>query len=64
VDIEINYTGLRVGEKLYEELLIGDNVSKTDNPLIKCVQEELLEWAELSGAIDSFDHETLRKLLI
>ena len=33
-DIEIKYTGLRVGEKLYEELLIGDNVSKTANPLI------------------------------
>jgi FlaA1/EpsC-like NDP-sugar epimerase len=70
-DIEIKYIGLRSGEKLYEELLIGDNVSKTDNPLIMCAQEEMLLWDELkpvldelSDAIDSSDHERLRKLLI
>lgn len=70
-DIEIKYTGLRAGEKLYEELLIGDNVSETDNPLIMRAQEEMLAWDELkpvldelSGAIDSCDHEKLRKLLI
>jgi FlaA1/EpsC-like NDP-sugar epimerase len=33
-DIEIHYTGLRPGEKLFEELLIGDNVSNTQHPLI------------------------------
>ena len=70
-DIQIKYTGLRAGEKLYEELLIGDNVSETDNPLIMRAQEEMLAWDELkpvldelSGAIDSCDHEKLRKLLI
>jgi len=70
-DIEIKYTGLRAGEKLYEELLIGDNVSKTDNPLIMCAQEEMLTWEklrpvleELSDAVDTNDHEMLRKLLI
>ena len=70
-DIEIKYIGLRSGEKLYEELLIGDNVSKTDNPLIMCAQEDMLLWDELkpvldelSDAIDSSDHERLRKLLI
>jgi FlaA1/EpsC-like NDP-sugar epimerase len=70
-DIQIKYTGLRAGEKLYEELLIGDNVSETDNPLIMRAQEEMLAWnelkpvlEELSGAIDSCDHEKLRKLLI
>ena len=70
-DIQIKYTGLRAGEKLYEELLIGDNVSETDNPLIMRAQEEMLAWDELkpvldelSGAIDSCDHERLRKLLI
>ena len=70
-DIEIKYTGLQAGEKLYEELLIGDNVSETDNPLIMRAQEEMLAWDELkpvldelSGAIDSCDHEKLRKLLI
>jgi FlaA1/EpsC-like NDP-sugar epimerase len=70
-DIEIKYTGLRAGEKLYEELLIGDNVSETDNPLIMRAQEEMLAWGELkpaldelNGAIESCDHEKLRKLLI
>ena len=70
-DIEIKYIGLRSGEKLYEELLIGYNVSKTDNPLIMCAQEDMLLWDELkpvldelSDAIDSSDHERLRKLLI
>jgi FlaA1/EpsC-like NDP-sugar epimerase len=47
-DIEIKYTGLRPGEKLYEELLIGDNVSDTDNPLIMRAEEELLTWDEIS----------------
>ena len=70
-DIEIKYTGLRAGEKLYEELLIGDNVSETDNPLIMRAQEEMLAWDELklvldelNGAIESCNHEKLRKLLI
>ncbi|MDC0920020.1 nucleoside-diphosphate sugar epimerase/dehydratase [Candidatus Thioglobus sp.] len=70
-DIQIKYTGLRAGEKLYEELLIGDNVSETDNPLIMRAQEEMLAWDELklvldelNGAIESCNHEKLRKLLI
>jgi len=70
-DIEIEYTGLRAGEKLYEELLIGDNVSETDNLLIMRAQEDMLAWDELkplldglSDAIDSCDQERLRKLLI
>ena len=70
-DIEIKYTGLRSGEKLYEELLIGDNVTETDNPMIMRAQEDMLVWHELkpmldeiSEAIDSDNHEGLRKLLI
>jgi FlaA1/EpsC-like NDP-sugar epimerase len=70
-DIEITYTGLRPGEKLYEELLIGDNVSSTDNPLIMRAQEELLTWDELEPilnnlqtAIQDYDQHRLRKLLI
>jgi FlaA1/EpsC-like NDP-sugar epimerase len=70
-DIEIKYTGLRVGEKLYEELLIGNNVSETDNPLIMRVKEDMIEWDELkpvldelSDAINSNNQEKLRKLLI
>ena len=62
-DIEIKYTGLRAGEKLYEELLIGDNVSKTDNPLIMRAKEDMLNWDDLKilldglrDAIDNSDH--------
>jgi FlaA1/EpsC-like NDP-sugar epimerase len=70
-DIEIQITGLRPGEKLYEELLIGDNVSDTDNPLIMRAQEEMLAWDELelildglSNAVNECDQDKLRKLLI
>ena len=70
-DIEIKYTGLRPGEKLYEELLIGDNISETDNPLIMRAEEELLAWGELSPILDELqnaivecDQANLRELLI
>lgn len=46
-DIEIKYTGLRPGEKLYEELLIGDNVSGTEHPKIMRAAEEKLSWEQL-----------------
>ncbi len=69
-DIEIKYTGLRPGEKLYEELLIGDNVSETGNPMIMCAKEEMLVWDDLKlildgleKAIDSGDQDKLRQLL-
>jgi FlaA1/EpsC-like NDP-sugar epimerase len=42
--IEIRYIGLRPGEKLYEELLIGDNVSGTEHPLIMRAQEVEIAW--------------------
>ena len=42
-DIEIVITGLRDGEKLYEELLIGDNVNKTIHPCIMSANEEKLD---------------------
>mgnify|MGYP001567204581 CR=1 FL=1 len=70
-DIEIKYTGLRAGEKLYEELLIGDNVSNTDNSLIMRAEEELLTWDELNPILDELkiavidcNHFKLRELLI
>ena len=70
-DIEIKYTGLRPGEKLYEELLIGDNVSDTDNPLIMRANEDMLPWDELEPtlnrlkiAITDCDQKKLRELLI
>jgi FlaA1/EpsC-like NDP-sugar epimerase len=43
-DIEIRYTGLRPAEKLFEELLIGKNVSGTDHPMILRAFEHNLPW--------------------
>jgi FlaA1/EpsC-like NDP-sugar epimerase len=70
-DIEIKYIGLRSGEKLYEELLIGDNVLETDNPMIMRAQEGTLDWNDLKllldkleKAINSDDQKKLRELLI
>ena len=70
-DIEIEYIGLRSGEKLYEELLIGDNVLETNNPMIMRAQEDTLAWNDLKllldkleKAINSDDQKKLRELLI
>jgi FlaA1/EpsC-like NDP-sugar epimerase len=46
-DVEIAVTGLRPGEKLYEELLIGDNPTPTAHPRIMKAHEEFLDWATL-----------------
>jgi len=48
-DIEIQYTGLRPGEKLYEELLIGDNVIGTEHSRIMRAEEVSLPWEEVEG---------------
>ena len=70
-DIEIQVTGLRPGEKLYEELLIGDNVTETQHPRIMRAEEEVLEWDKLQGFIDelcvlreSNDSDRLREMLL
>ncbi len=47
-DIAITITGLRPGEKLYEELLIGDNPEKTVHPRIMKAHEEFLPWPLLT----------------
>jgi FlaA1/EpsC-like NDP-sugar epimerase len=46
-DIEIQYTGLRPGEKLYEELLIGNNATGTEHPHIMREMEQVNPWLEL-----------------
>ncbi|MBL0768203.1 polysaccharide biosynthesis protein [Sphingopyxis sp. DHUNG17] len=46
-DIEIIETGLRPGEKLYEELLIGNNPEPTHHPRIMRAREGLIPWVEL-----------------
>jgi len=51
-DIEIIFTGLRPGEKLYEELLIGDNVSLTDHKQILRAEEEFITKEEIEECID------------
>src|SRR5262249_54124122 len=70
-DIEIVYTGLRPAEKLFEELLIGTNVSGTDHPMIMRATEHHLPWLavaqlleELVQTIDRFDCNRARELLM
>ena len=46
-DIAVQITGLRPGEKLYEELLIGDNPQPTEHPRIMKAQENFLPWPQL-----------------
>ncbi len=69
-DIAIEFTGLRPGEKLYEELLIGDNVSPTEHPMIMRANEEHLSWAlfkvrlsDILDAVERDDYERVRQLL-
>ncbi|MBI6684233.1 polysaccharide biosynthesis protein [Pseudomonas viridiflava] len=69
-DISIEFTGLRPGEKLYEELLIGDNVVATEHPMIMSATEDYLPWDVLKGrlsrlldAVDGDDYATVRQLL-
>ena len=70
-DIEIKCIGLRPGEKLYEELLVSDNISQTDNLLIMRAEESMLDWEDLkpildqlNEAINNSDQEKVRELLI
>jgi len=57
-DIDIQFTGLRAGEKLYEELLIGDNVSKTSHPRIMRAEETMIPWSELEQMLKALQQAT------
>lgn len=54
-DIQIVTTGIRPGEKLYEELVIGDDIRNTPHPRIKVAKEDHVSWDELSQALMDFD---------
>lgn len=55
-DIAIEFIGLRPGEKLYEELLIGSNVEKTSHPRIMRAVEGMIDWSELEPQLNSLRH--------
>lgn len=70
-DIEIEFSGLRPGEKLFEELLIGDNVGETAHPRIMTANERYLpleKYIELTDKLDqachNFEHDKIRQLLL
>ncbi|MBO9172527.1 polysaccharide biosynthesis protein, partial [Rhizobium sp. L245/93] len=54
-DIELRITGLRPGEKLFEELLIGDNPQPTPHPRIMRAREDFLRWPELSERLAALE---------
>ena len=51
-DVAIEYTGLRPGEKLYEELMIGEYVTGTEHPKIMRAEEENLSWETLQRLLE------------
>ncbi len=57
--VEIKYTGLRPGEKLYEELLIGDNASGTEHPKIMRAEESELPFDVVMKYLNSFEESCL-----
>ena len=50
--IEIQYTGLQKGEKIHEELFIGDNITSTEHPMILRAQEIFCEWSEVEEILE------------
>ena len=70
-DIAIEYMGLRPAEKLYEELLIGNDVTGTEHPMIMRAMEKSLPWNELQTHLDElneairyFDCQRTRNILL
>ena len=69
-EIEIRFTGLRSGEKLREELLIGSAAEPTDHPMIQRAHEQYLPWQELHDSLERlltatrrFDYSAARAIL-
>ncbi|MEE2781877.1 MAG: nucleoside-diphosphate sugar epimerase/dehydratase [Pseudomonadota bacterium] len=69
-DIEIEFTGLKPGEKLHEELLVGGGVTGTEHRKIMRAQDSYLPWTELRGALatleqacDTFDYGAIKQFL-
>jgi FlaA1/EpsC-like NDP-sugar epimerase len=69
-DIEIEYIGLRPAEKLFEELLIGNNVAGTEHPMIMRATEHSISWESLLPVLDElliamrkFDCKRAREIL-
>ncbi|WP_240222204.1 nucleoside-diphosphate sugar epimerase/dehydratase [Rheinheimera hassiensis] len=69
-DIEVQYSGLRPGEKLYEELLIGESVRETAHPRIMAADEVCLGWSQMESMLlqldtlcDSFAVEQIIELM-
>jgi len=70
-DIAIEYSGLRPGEKLFEELLIGESVTGTEHPKIMRAEEDYLPWEvlepmlnELQAACTELDLGSIRRILM
>lgn len=70
-DIEIKFTGLRHGEKLYEELLVDGNITQTENKLIMRAEESMIEWSKLKplltmleSSCEANNSNEIRQLLI
>jgi FlaA1/EpsC-like NDP-sugar epimerase len=59
-DIEIRFTGLRPAEKLFEELLIGKNVTGTEHPRILRAMEHSLTWEQIRHVLDDLAHCSIR----
>jgi FlaA1/EpsC-like NDP-sugar epimerase len=70
-DIEIRFTGLRPAEKLFEELLIGKNVTGTEHPRILRAMEQSLSWEQIKHVLEElaqcslrFDCDRAREILL
>lgn len=68
--IEIQYTGLQKGEKIHEELFIGDNIEDTEHPMIMKAQEDFCEWSKVENMLNEIESQLyhspdkLRQILI